>query len=122
MVPNGPLSIVCLCAAWCRTCESYRAIFESVTTADNQLAAHWLDIEDDADQLGDLDIETFPTLLIAHESTPLFFGPVLPHASALEHLVARLRNDAVPLAIGSAAEQADLKALLASLERLPTAS
>ena len=33
---------------------------------------------DEADALGDIDIETFPTLLVAHAGRVLFAGPVLP--------------------------------------------
>ena len=31
--------------------------------------------------MGDVDIETFPTLLVAHGGRPLFFGPVQPSAA-----------------------------------------
>ena len=34
-----------------------------------------IDIEDQADLMGDVDVETFPTLLIAEGAEPRFFGP-----------------------------------------------
>lgn len=43
----------------------------------------WVDIEDQADEMGDLDIENFPTLLIRHGATVLFFGTMLPHLGHL---------------------------------------
>ncbi len=47
----------------------------------------WLDIEDEAERLGDLDIETLPCLLLARGAQVLFFGPVLPQAEVLSRLV-----------------------------------
>ena len=51
----------------------------------------WLDIEDQADLLGDLDIETFPTLLVADGQGVLFLGPVTPHADTLSRLLGSLQ-------------------------------
>ena len=47
----------------------------------------WLDIEDEAEELGDLDVENFPTLLIARGDNVLFYGTMLPHISHLERLL-----------------------------------
>ena len=66
MLDTPSLDIVCLCADWCGTCREYAQVFEALQQA---LPAHryrWIDIEDEADALGDIDIETFPTLLVAH--------------------------------------------------------
>ena len=82
------LDVVCLCAAWCGTCREYEAVFDALKAA---LPAHryrWIDIEDEADFIGDVDIETFPTLLIAHEGRVLFAGPVLPRLGDAQRLVA----------------------------------
>jgi thioredoxin 1 len=35
----------------------------------------WVDIEDESELVGDLDIEDFPTLLLARGGRVLFFGP-----------------------------------------------
>ncbi|GAA6143753.1 hypothetical protein NBRC116584_35710 [Hydrogenophaga sp. 5NK40-0174] len=47
----------------------------------------WVDIEDHDEVLGDLDIETFPTLLMARGDEVVFMGVVTPHATTLERLV-----------------------------------
>lgn len=47
----------------------------------------WLDIEDQADLVGDIEVETFPTLLIADASGMQFMGPLLPHAETLSRLL-----------------------------------
>jgi len=80
--------VACLCAAWCVACREYRATFAALAEqlgGDADFA--WIDIEDDADALGDLDIENFPTLLIADEAGARFFGPVMPQASTAERLI-----------------------------------
>ncbi len=46
----------------------------------------WLDIEDDAELAGDIDVEDFPALAIFAGNQALHFGTTLPH----EGLVARL--------------------------------
>jgi len=80
--------VACLCAAWCVACREYGPTFAALAAqfgADADFA--WIDIEDDADALGDLDIENFPTLLIADAGAARFFGTVMPQASAAERLI-----------------------------------
>lgn len=85
MNASPKLLVACLCAEWCGTCRDYRALFDSIAA---QFAGsanfRWIDIEDHADALGDLDIDTFPTLLIAQaDNTPLFLGALTPQAQVL---------------------------------------
>ncbi|MGA0611138.1 thioredoxin family protein [Caldimonas sp. KR1-144] len=76
--------VACLCAAWCGTCNEYRVVFEAVAKHHPDARFVWVDIEDHADALGEeLDIENFPTLLIAHGDAARFFGVVLPHAGTI---------------------------------------
>ena len=79
--------VACLCAAWCGTCGTYRATFEAL--AARHLGQHfiWIDIEDQADVVGDLDVDNFPTLLIQRRDTVAFFGTVLPDAALAERLI-----------------------------------
>jgi thioredoxin 1 len=77
------LLVICLCADWCGTCRDYQPGFEGLAAEFPQASFRWLDIEEDAEQMGDLDIENFPTLLIRHGSAIVFFGTMLPY---LEHL------------------------------------
>ena len=81
--------VVCLCAQWCATCREYRVGFESLVTDFPAIGFRWLDIEDEADELGDLDIENFPTLLLARGEAVLFFGTMPPQ---LGHLRRMLEN------------------------------
>ena len=88
MSETEPLLVACLCAAWCRTCTDYAPGFEALA-ADVGAAARFvhIDIEDEAELLGDIDVVDFPTLLIARGPRVLFFGPVLPNAQTARRLV-----------------------------------
>ena len=52
-----------------------------------QLSVAWVDIEDHDEVLGTIDVQNFPTLLIARGERVLFFGTVTPHAQTLARLV-----------------------------------
>ena len=79
--------VACLCAAWCGTCASYRATFDEVASRHPDKFFVWIDIEDHADVVGDLDVENFPTLLIQHHELVAFFGTMLPDAGLAHRLV-----------------------------------
>lgn len=79
--------VACLCAAWCGTCGSYRATFEELASRHPDKQFVWIDIEDHADVVGDLDVENFPTLLIQHENLVAFFGTTLPDAGVAHRLI-----------------------------------
>jgi thioredoxin 1 len=85
---EGGWTVACLCAGWCGTCGTYRATFETLAARHPSLRFVWIDIEDQADIVGDLDIDNFPTLLIQHDDTVAFFGTVLPDAALAERLLA----------------------------------
>lgn len=90
--------VACLCADWCNVCTEYRSRFDQVqaaVTAEHPQAQFvWIDIEDEADLLYPLDVENFPTLLIAVGAAPRFFGPLTPQAQTLERLVRSVVSDA----------------------------
>lgn len=81
---------VCLCADWCGTCRDWRAVVDQTAQAHPDVRWRWLDIEDEAELLGDLDIETLPCLLLARGDEVLFFGPVTPQPEVLSRLVQTL--------------------------------
>ena len=90
--PGGIRSwVVCLCADWCGACKAYRDIFSQ--TADALALVHadcrfvWIDVEDQADLVGDLEIETFPTLLVGNHEGLKFLGAVTPQPDVLSRIV-----------------------------------
>lgn len=92
--------VVCLCAEWCGTCRDYRAPLNEVAAEFASDAFAWIDIEDEAELAGDIDIETFPTLLVMDRSQVLFYGPVLPGADGLRRLLRALEeNGPQPVAL-----------------------
>ena len=80
-------TIACLCADWCGTCSTYRARFDALAARHPDKCFVWIDIEDQADVVGDLDVENFPTLLIQHRDVVAFFGPTLPDSHLAERLI-----------------------------------
>jgi len=83
--------VACLCAGWCHLCDDYRAVLRSVAAETDPGAAdlrwHWIDIEDEADLVGEVDVETFPTLVIADGAGVRFAGPLTPHPDTLRRLL-----------------------------------
>ncbi|MFA9274690.1 MAG: thioredoxin family protein [Candidatus Aquirickettsiella gammari] len=79
--------ISCLCAAWCDTCQSYRKSFDDLRKLHPDKCFAWIDIEDHANLIDDLDIENFPTILIEYEYKVLFLGTMLPDANLVHRLV-----------------------------------
>jgi thiol-disulfide isomerase/thioredoxin len=79
--------VACLCAAWCGTCSSYRAAFEGLAERHPDKLFIWIDIEDQADVVGELDVENFPTLLVQRADTVAFFGTMLPDPAIADRMV-----------------------------------
>jgi len=76
---TGPaLLVVGFCAAWCNTCGDFRRAFDDLARRRPTDSFVWLDIEDDADVVGDIDIENFPTLAVFSDDRLLHFGVSLP--------------------------------------------
>ena len=91
--------VACLCAQWCGTCREYQPLFDQLAAQLPQARFTWVDVETHDDLLGDLDIENFPTLLIADaQGQARFAGTVLPHAETLQRMCqAALAGDFAPL-------------------------
>lgn len=85
-----PLLVACLCAAWCHTCGDYRATFDTLALEFGARAIFvWIDIEDHEAALGGVEVDDFPTLLLAAGDELRFHGPVLPHAAVARQMVQR---------------------------------
>ena len=93
------LWVYCLCAQWCGTCREYQPLFDRLAADMPQARFVWVDVEEHDALLGDLDIENFPTLLLADaQRRPCFAGTVLPHADTLQRMCqAALQGDFAPI-------------------------
>ena len=104
--------VICLCAEWCGVCREWRELFGQLAAAHPDLHFAWVDVEDEAQAMGDVDIETFPTMLVAQGVNPRFFGPVQPSAAQLSRLLASLMDGPAP-----ANQPTEAAALLKRLSR-----
>ena len=90
----GEWLVVCLCAEWCGTCKQYQQPFAEMAAQFPQMRFVWLDVEDHEELAGDLDIETFPSILVAQGEQARFLGPVLPQPAVLVRMLQSLPHDA----------------------------
>lgn len=79
--------VVALCATWCDTCNAFRAAFERIADARPGIVFLWLDIEDDSDLCGDIDVENFPTLAIYRGDILVHHGVSLPQEGTVARLI-----------------------------------
>ena len=107
--------VACLCAEWCGSCREYRAAFEAARAARPGARFAWVDIEDHPDVLGAIDVENFPSLMIARGDDIAFFGTVTPHASTLNALVDRAMRGEL-----GAVDDTELHGVPARIRALPT--
>jgi hypothetical protein len=87
---NREFLVACLCAAWCDTCTAYRSGFLAMAERFPRAEFRWVDIEDDAEAVEEIEVENFPTILVRRGGETLFQGVLLPHYSHLERLLQEL--------------------------------
>ena len=90
--PKLPLLVACLCAAWCGACRDYAPVFERLRSRSSDIEFAWIDIEDHEEVLDGIEVDNFPTLLIARGDDTLFFGPVTPQPGTLARLLQAARD------------------------------
>ena len=65
----------------------------------------WVDVEDHADWVDPIEVENFPTLLMALGETPLFFGTLTPHVETLRRLIQSQLKDPIAMKGDGALDQ-----------------
>ncbi|HLS86283.1 MAG TPA: thioredoxin family protein [Burkholderiales bacterium] len=96
-------TVVVLCAAWCGTCREFRLVFDRLRASRPEARFFWLDVEDDAALVGDIDVENFPTLAVFRGEMPVFFGASLPQEGVVARLMGALMDgEPVPAAVPEA--------------------
>jgi thioredoxin 1 len=88
--------VACLCAAWCGVCREWLPMFTAQARANPHMRFAWVDVEDEDESMGEVDIETFPTLLVARGDQVMFLAPIPPLASQFTRLLARLQAQPTP--------------------------
>ena len=104
--------VVTLCAQWCGVCREYRSAFEELAGKWPQVRFEWVDVEDEEELVGSVDVETFPTVLIADGRVARFLGPVPPQAKVLDRMLQGLQSD--PAVVADAQAQALFHRIAAS--------
>jgi thiol-disulfide isomerase/thioredoxin len=89
-MPSSELVVTCLCAEWCDVCREYRPRFQALAGRFPGVKFAWLDIEDDAEEVGELEIENFPTIRIMRGGEQLFYGVMLPQPGQLARVLEKL--------------------------------
>ena len=84
------LEVSCLCAEWCHVCTEYRPGFLALAADFPQARFRWIDIEEEADEVGELEVENFPTIRVTRDEAVLFHGPLEPAHAQLRRLLASL--------------------------------
>lgn len=114
--PDSATWVVCLCADWCGLCRDYQAVFAQMAARYPAFRFAWLDIEDQADLVGDIDVDTFPTVLMADAQGTRFFGPLTPQANTLSRLLDSLQSSSLQVLPHAPATRQLLQALQAAPE------
>jgi thioredoxin 1 len=111
---SPPLLVACLCAQWCGICRDYAPLMKAILASfeATQLTVKWVDIEDHSEVLGELDVQSFPTLLIVRGDVPLFLGTVTPHPQTLLRLV----QNALAGDMAALPADADMRELVANVQ------
>jgi thioredoxin len=86
------VKVTCICALWCDSCGAYRDGFFALAKDFPQARFRWLDVEDDADEVGAREVENFPTIQVERDGTELFYGPLPPQHEHLRRLLQSLEK------------------------------
>lgn len=104
--------VACLCAQWCTACRAYRAVFDQAAAEHPEVRFVWVDVEDSASLVDQVDVENFPTILIGEGDHPRFFGAITPQSEVLLRLITAHRCGA----FGDAGLTAEIGDLLRRLQ------
>ena len=88
--------VVGFCATWCRVCTEFRPSFARLAGELPGARFVWLDVEDDSELVGDIEVEDFPTIAVFRGDVPVHFGTTLPHEEVVRRLLLALATDERP--------------------------
>lgn len=87
---QGKRLVACLCAAWCTACASWRPLFAELAAERPDDCFVWIDIEDHAELVAEIEVETLPVLLVqVATSGPDFVGAIEPRTAIVRALLRR---------------------------------
>lgn len=83
----GKRLIVGLCASWCNNCADWRRTVSLLAEKYREFCFVWLDIDEHADMVAEVDLETLPVLLVQDNDQVLFLGSVIPKKDVTERII-----------------------------------
>ena len=90
----GDWIVACLCAQWCGICRGWREAFRDLAQQSTSLlpASRWLwvDVESQADALGEFEPENFPVLAVQRGSRLLYCAALPQQAGNWRRMVQSL--------------------------------
>jgi hypothetical protein len=90
----GDWIVACLCAQWCGICRGWREAFRDLALQSTSLlpASRWLwvDVESQADALGEFEPENFPVLAVQRGSRLLYCAALPQQAGNWRRMVQSL--------------------------------
>ncbi len=117
---SASLLVVGLCAQWCSTCREFAPLFNELAMAHPGATFVWLDVEDDSELAGEIDVDNFPTLAVYRDGLPVHFGISLPQLPVVARLIGALAQ-AEARVVDVARPVRELPALLAQHARSASA-
>ncbi len=91
---EGQRLVACLCAGWCSSCAAWHSAFTDLAQEFAGDCFVWIDIEEHADLIAEVEVETLPVLLVqAADEVPRFLGPIEPRAAMVRSLLLNLGAD-----------------------------
>jgi thioredoxin 1 len=90
---SDPALVVVLCAGWCRVCQAFEPVFASLAAEWPDARFVWLDVDDGADALGEVEVDDFPTLAVYRDGRAIHFGAVLPQAAVVRRVLGSLLTE-----------------------------
>ncbi|MEO9101493.1 MAG: thioredoxin family protein, partial [Burkholderiaceae bacterium] len=91
---DGQRLVACLCAGWCSSCAAWHGAFAALAQEFAGDCFVWIDIEDHAELVADVEVETLPVMLVqTAQAGPGFVGPIEPRTAILRSLLQRAHQD-----------------------------
>lgn len=87
-------TVVCYCAAWCRTCQAFEKQFQALASQQPQHAWVWVDVEEHEALVIDDELENFPTVLVQNKKGSIFYGPLPPFSEHIERVLKQAQSQA----------------------------
>ena len=85
---SGAIKILVVCADWCSVCSGYKVTLNDLSGFD----INWIDINDFESLTDEIEVETFPTVIIFNGVDVLFLGAVEPNIKALTSLLSAVKE------------------------------